>query len=143
MAEMKECGKCKIEKEVTEFYSKSLWCKKCKHDYNIKWIKTEKGKESHINNSKVWRNKVKGVYGIFENDKCLYVGESKQLNDRMSKHKTLSRNPSYAKPYFKSLYQYLNTIDFTIKILEETPNHKEREQYWINQLKPKYNAKNV
>lgn len=140
---MKKCSKCSETKELTEFYTNQNHCKQCKHQYNRKWVKTEKGKQNHTKCCIAWRTKIKGVYGIFEGDECLYVGESRNLNDRMSKHRTLSRNPSPARPYFKPLYEYLNTIDFTIKILEETPNHKEREQYWINKLKPKHNGQNV
>jgi hypothetical protein len=89
------------------------------------------------NNS--WRLGLKGVYGIFENQECLYVGESKQIRRRISDHKNGIKNPKnkLQSPLWINLGQYSN-LEF--KIIEETPNHKEREQYWINKLKPKYNT---
>ena len=137
---MKKCSKCQETKELTDYFPGSNYCKPCKRIYNVKWCKTPKGKTTHAKNVHKWRTKLQGVYGIYTDEGCVYVGESKRLNDRMSTHRTLSRNYSYVRPYFQPLYQYLSTVDFTIKILEETPNHKEREQYWINKLKPKYNA---
>jgi hypothetical protein len=137
---MKECSKCHETKELTEFYKNQNQCKICRCEYNKHWYKTPKGKSTYTKNARKWKTKLQGVYGIYTDGECVYVGESKRLNDRMSSHRTLSRNYSYARPYFQPLYQYLSTVDFTIKILEETPNHKEREQYWINKLKPKYNA---
>ena len=137
---MKECNKCHVTKELTEFYKNQNQCKICKCEYNKHWYKTPKGKSTLFRNVYKWKTKIQGVYGIYTNEECVYIGESSQLNNRISQHRTYSRNPSTAKPLFQSLYQYLSTVDFTIKILEETPNHKEREQYWINELKPKYNA---
>ena len=137
---MKKCSKCHETKELTDYYSKSNYCKPCVTEYNKKWAKTPKGKSTYAKNVRKWKTKLQGVYGIYTNEECVYVGESKNLNDRMSTHRTLARNPLNAKPYFQPLYQFLNTVDFVVKILEETPNHKEREQYWINKLKPKYNA---
>ena len=138
---MKKCSKCHKTKKLTDYYSSSNYCKPCVTEYNRKWAKTPKGKSTYVKNVYKWKTKLQGVYGIYTNEECIYIGESSQLNNRISQHKTYSRNPSTSRPLFQSLYQYLNTVDFTIKILEETPNHKEREQYWIDQLKPKYNEK--
>ena len=92
--------------------------------------------------SQVWRYKGQGVYAIYDNGECLYVGESSQLNNRISQHKTWVKNPLSTKKSIQYLYNNLSQHKHIIfGVLEETPNHKEREQYWINKLKPKYNAK--
>jgi hypothetical protein len=88
-----------------------------------------------------WRKTGKGVYGIFFDNKCLYVGRSVKLNDRISQHKQyiksdIPHNRHYI--LYDKLKQYSN---LEIKILENTSNHKEQEQYWIQKLNPKYNIK--
>ncbi len=147
MSLMKECNKCHITKELTEYtinrkHKDGLqnFCKSCFREYRRKWDKTKGGKAS----TRKWEYSRKGVYGIFENEQCLYVGESRRVNKRLNCHKSIINNPSIAPPTSKKLYNQLSQhtcLEF--KILEETPNHKEQEQYWINQLKPKYNAYKV
>jgi hypothetical protein len=88
-----------------------------------------------------WRKTGKGVYGIFFDNKCLYVGESSKLNDRISQHKQYIKS-SIPHNKHSILYSELKQYsDLEIKILENTNNHKEREQYWIQKLNPKYNVK--
>ena len=151
---MKTCIKCNKEKLLTEFnftnkkkgYRQS-YCKKCapRPKYNSNWQKEYYKKRK--DDIKLWHNKWKegnGVYGIFENDKCLYVGESSRINERMSKHRTLINNIELAKKYqptqvylYEKLSQHKNII---VKILEMTDDNKEREKYFINKLKPLYSA---
>jgi hypothetical protein len=144
--EMKKCSKCCKTKELTEFnknkYSKaglSSWCKPCKVNWQTNYLKsynkTPKGKQTQSK----WVYKISGVYGIFENGDCLYVGESKRVNARITEHKVNIKR--FQQNTHKHLYESLSQHPHIIfGVLEETPNHKEREQYWINKLKPKYNA---
>lgn len=84
---------------------------------------------------------VQGVYALYDNGECLYVGESSWLNHRLYLHKSYTRKPSRNKSQ-RELYEILNKKhpNFVCGIIEETPNHKEREQHYINQLKPLYNG---
>ena len=93
--------------------------------------------------SKSWGTSKKGVYAIFENGKCLHVGESSWLKQRISSHKTYTKNPKSSPKSQRGLYEILNKNHplFVIGILEQTDNHKEREQFYINNLKPLYNGK--
>jgi predicted GIY-YIG superfamily endonuclease len=150
---MKTCIKCNKEKPLTEFnfsnkkrgYIKS-YCKKCspQSPYNSNWSKEYyKNRKDDI---KLWHNKWKegnGVYGIFENDKCLYVGESSRVNERMSKHRAIMNNNKLSKhhPSHVNLYSQLSKHkNIIVKLLEKTDDNKEREKYFIKKLKPLYNA---
>ena len=159
---MKECRKCKETKELTQFSKRNKkkdglasWCKKCITQASYKrkatpegkkvqiecvkrYMKTDKGKQQNENFKNSWG---KGVYGIFVNKECFYIGESSKLRHRISTHYSRLKNPKTGakhKLLYETLSQY-NNIE--IKVLEETPNHKEQEQYWINKLKPKFNIK--
>jgi hypothetical protein len=127
---MSVCRKCSVTLvEGTNCYSlknKDYICKPCR----LRLTNT------HTN----WKKRIKGVYGLFEGDTCLYVGESSIVNNRISQHKTYIKNPSGAKQSEQSFYFNLQQYDITFRILEECDNHKEREQYYINNLKPTYNG---
>ncbi len=71
----------------------------------------------------------KGVYGIFEYGECLYIGESKRLNNRIAKQKSMNTKLLYHPAY-------------VIGIIEECNDHKEKEKYYIKQYNPKYNIQN-
>ena len=82
---MRNCSKCNIEKEITEFYytkrrnSYSYECKKCKIKYNSKYP----NKGCH---------KPDGYFYVY----CLpnadyYVGKTKDLNHRLSNHKYMNK----------------------------------------------------
>ena len=158
---MKTCGGCKETKSITDFYkmkrSKDSYhsqCKDCAKAYNQRWSKTDNGKSSLVKaalkykrtekgkeSAKRWTHKIQGVYGIFENGICLYVGESKRLLHRLADHKSFIKNPECIESKRNPLYSRLTKHNHLIfGVLEETPNHKERETYYINQLKPLYNA---
>ena len=120
---MKTCSKCQVLTNEYYNYKVHSQCKQCIME-NIKKAQTQ----------------YKGVYGIFDNDKCLYVGESGRLKQRISRHKLYIKDPNKKtrgdKQMYYELQKYSNLI---FKILEECNNHKEREKYYIQQLKPKYN----
>ena len=84
--------------------------------------------------------RITGVYKITNNiTGDFYIGSSKNIKNRWTQHKSpsiWSHHPN--SKLYKDMAQYgLN--NFSIEIIEETDNLKEREQYWIEQLKPIYN----
>ena len=151
---MKTCKKCKVEKPVNiNNFSKQKTCKdgfnticrECKKTYY-----KERARKKHLQNSnlnkiqlkKSFKNDNPGVYGVFENGVCLYIGESKHIRQRINQHKTCINNPHYkgAKKH-SFLYSGLrihNNIIFGA--LEQTPNHRERESFYINKYQPLYNT---
>ena len=87
-------------------------------------------------------NKISGVYKITNKiTGDFYIGSSKDIKQRWYQHK----NPAFWKqhPNIK-LYQIMTQYgrdNFTIEVIEETDNLREREQYWVDQLKPSYNVR--
>ena len=85
-------------------------------------------------------NKIAGVYkitNIITGE--FYIGSSQNIESRWTDHKS----PSVHKlrpnsKLYKAMIQY-GLDNFTIEVIEETDNLKDREQYWIKQLKPSYN----
>ena len=137
--ETKACNECKVEKPFTSEYfsiNKRIKsgldgrCKNCKYKTTKKWLKNP-------------LNRKPGVYGMFENGICLYVGESKDIPRRLSQHKSWIKNPKLTlkqNNYRYKFYESLSKHNIIFKILEKTDNHVEREQYYINKFKPIYNA---
>ena len=140
---MKTCNKCSIELILGENITPSTYKNQ---DYICKSCNAQKMKKYYINNHQTavnamnrWKSKIQGVYGIFEDGVCLYVGESRILNNRISAHKTYIKNPEGSGRRKDFYYNLSSHSRYTIGIIEETPNHKERETYYINKLKPLYN----
>jgi hypothetical protein len=153
---MKTCTKCKVEKLATlEFFKPhtstksglSSWCRQCTSEYNKsnsnkisqkKYNKSEKGKTTLSK----WVYQKQGIYEWYDGDISLYIGQSKRLNARISMHKALLKNPEIAPKSNYYLYpllqQHQNPL---IRIIEECSPEVllEREKYYINILKPKYN----
>jgi hypothetical protein len=132
---MKCCNKCKINKPLNEF-SKD----KYKNDglqYKCKLC-------SRVDN-KQWQNNMSAVYGIYDNDKVLYVGKSTGINGRWALHKSCLKNQLYADKHLKSvasLYPLLRShFNVEFRIIEEVSRGVllQREKYYINALKPLYN----
>ena len=151
---MKQCKVCNKEKPLTEYNTRSNRCKPCQYTYSKEWrlnnpdkhksivkkyYTSDKGKKTALKSVRTWENKHQGVYGIYENGECLYIGESKRLNGRITDHKYWIRYPHKSINqiiFYEQLSQHKHLI---IGVIEETPNHKEREGYWIAKLNPKYN----
>ena len=131
---MKTCKKCGEIKPHTEYYQKKngVFQARCKPCYKLQnkenAIKNQTYRKAVLKYANKWG---KGVYGIFENGICLYVGESSQLKHRFIHHISLNSN-------IKD--RLANHSGFVIGIIEQTENHKEREQHYINKLKPLYNG---
>ena len=136
---MKYCKHCSEEKPLTEYYTRQSICKPC-HNKRV----TQYQKDNYVRSyqtKRKYHKKKQGVYGIFSNNECLYVGESSQLVKRIADHKCCINKPEISP---KSEQQrYIRIAEYNnveIRVLEETPNHKEREKYWIQALNPKFNS---
>ena len=87
-------------------------------------------------------NKIAGIYKVTNNITGeFYIGSSKDIEKRWYQHK----NPAFWKQHSNvKLYQIMAQYgrdNFTIDVIEETDNLREREQYWVDQLKPSYNVR--
>lgn len=88
--------------------------------------------------------KISGVYKITNNiTGDFYIGSSLDIKKRWANHKSPSRwkqcpnNPLYLD------FQKYRLENFKFEIVEETSQLKEREQYFIDLLRPKYNNYNA
>ena len=130
-------------------------CKPCRNKAAKSKYHTKEGKIYHHNIMKKyqkinpniyyqagqkWRKKIAGVYGIYENGECLYIGESIEINNRISRHKTNTKKPEQAGTHASLYYKLQQHKHLIFGIIEECDNHKERETEYINKLKPKYNG---
>ena len=145
---MKQCKKCGEKKPLSYEYFPiqrackdgfNTWCRECIKEDSRNRRKKKSTIENNNQLTKKWRKEIAGVYGIFENGICLYVGESSQVNQRLSVHRYLQKNPDKAKR-MKRLYEALSTHPSRVYgIIEECKNHKERERYFIDMYNPIYN----
>ena len=125
---MKKCSKCSIEKPLTDYYKHKTnkdglhcWCKSCVNESTKKYFKTDKGKKELKKSVKKWATKTSGVYEWYEDNICLYIGQSSRLNSRINLHKSLFRNPHTSKKQnsaelYEALRQHKNP---QIRIIEE------------------------
>ena len=68
-----------------------------------------------------------------------YIGSSKDIKKRWVSHRSLSVHKRYPNvKLYKAMASY-GLDNFIFEIIEKTDNLKEREQYYIEQLKPSYN----
>ena len=84
--------------------------------------------------------KIVGVYKITNNITGeFYIGSSKNIKSRWASHKIPSAHKKHPNSkLYKDMAKY-GLDNFTFEVIEETTDLKEREQYWIEQLKPSYN----
>ena len=85
-------------------------------------------------------NKIAGVYKITNNiTGDFYIGSSKNIKHRWANHKSLSVWKRYSNlRLYKDMAKY-GLDNFIFEVLEETADLHNREQYYIEQLKPSYN----
>lgn len=91
---------------------------------------------------KEWRYK-SGVYKITNtvNSKT-YVGSSKEVYNRLSTYKCLFKRGKVHNKHLQSSFNKYGIKNFLVEIIEFCEeNLKEREQYWIDFLKPEYNKR--
>lgn len=146
--ETKCCTKCNEVKPVIEFNKHKRnknglqsRCKFCKKEEVKVYYSTDKGKLSHKTTQKKYINKKQGIYEWTDGEKCLYIGQSKQLIGRIIFHKTYFKNPEKNLRH-KELYVALNKHpNAFIRVIEECSQEVllEREQHYIDTLKPLYN----
>lgn len=90
-----------------------------------------------------------GIYGIFDSDtdECLYVGMSKNIEDRWKSHLKLLRNKKHPrKDFVEWFYKNGSKKELLVfRILEECKNKEETlntlEIKWFSNLAPKYYGK--
>ena len=89
-------------------------------------------------------NKIAGVYKVTNNiTGDFYVGSSKNIEKRWTDHRSLSvwkRRPGMK--LYQAFIKY-GLDNFTFEVIEETADLKEREQYFIDILKPAYNDRHA
>ena len=139
---MKTCTKCKVNKPIEEFKLRkdgyrNSWCQPCKQENARTSTIQKQWKEEN-------RNSIpSGVY-MFT---CLingkrYIGESNQPERRRKEHLySITHGDNMSNKEMKVDMLKYGKDKFKFEILELTPNHKERESYWINKLNPEYNER--
>ena len=84
--------------------------------------------------------KISGIYKITNTiTGDFYIGSSRNIKLRYANHKSPSNWKKYPNIKLYKAMQKYGMDNFIIDIIEETFNLKEREQYYIDQLKPIYN----
>ena len=79
-----------------------------------------------------------GVYLFKTDEEVIYVGSSKNLYMRMSKHKTAIKQGS-EHGYQQDLYQFLQSNTFAVEF-QLTDSYRQLEQELVEKYHPKYNA---
>lgn len=72
-----------------------------------------------------------------------YIGSSNNFKSRQKRHLYDLRRGKHHSIYLQRAFVKYNEESFEFLILEETSNLFEREQYWIDLLKPEYNVGSV
>lgn len=147
------CGEYKLYKDY--YYTKTTdrycpRCKKCSNKtmiqggYNNKYAKTDKGKASkhkyYANNKEAFDKRSAksiqkmqpGVY-LITTDQGKYVGQSKHLKLRMYQHRG-----KYSVCFGKKILKFE-----VLEYIEDEQLRLEREQYWIDELKPELNTEGI
>jgi len=96
---------------------------------------------------KIMRNKKEiksGVYQIINiTNSHKYIGSSVDIRNRWNCHRNTLHNNKHTSIYLQRAYNKYGYFNFFYQLLEETINDTkillEREQYYINLLKPEYN----
>ena len=102
-------------------------------------------------------NKKSGIYGLIHNDKVVYVGQSKNIRQRLKAHreaeyqfnkqleKYMEENGRINRSKQMKLYKFLtyhkNEVMFVI--FKETEELNKWEEHYITLFKPQYNLKGV
>jgi group I intron endonuclease len=86
--------------------------------------------------------KISGIYKITNTATGeLYVGSSKDIMKRWREHRNTHNRTKYPNNRLYQDMEKYNTDTFTFEVLEVCDNLFEREQYWMDVLKPTYNSK--
>lgn len=85
-----------------------------------------------------------GIYSLYDvkTNECLYVGQSKNCEERFKNHKKLLRNKKHRRVDFIAWFQDYGEDRLGFKILEECEDNdydkNKLEIYWFNELQPKF-----
>lgn len=98
----------------------------------------------YICDMKISRNYSKkiGIYCIYNRkNRKIYIGSSINIYTRLHKHLSQFKAKNHQNIYLRNSINKYKIEDFTCFILEEClqENFLQKEQYWINVLKPEYN----
>lgn len=86
--------------------------------------------------------KISGVYKITNKITGeFYIGSSKNIKQRWSAHKSPSTWKGHQGVLLYQAFQQYGLKNFDFEIIEETNKLHEREQYFIDLLKPEYNIR--
>lgn len=100
-------------------------------------------------------NERKGIYGLIYNNQVIYVGQSKNLGERLRTHRRADINAIINKIIDEdgrcnrcknlAMYYFINSNreDIQFVIFEETEDLDNREYHYITLFQPKYNYKGV
>lgn len=75
-----------------------------------------------------------GIYGIFRksDDKCMYVGQSKDINGRIKHHLNRANSPFNSDEYYGEMIEQ--------HFIDNKQYRLDREAYWINELNAEMNV---
>ena len=87
---------------------------------------------------------MKGVYSIWHQTECLYIGHSSIIKERMRKHRYYFKKPEKCNVEAqRKMYEDMKRNYNNIKVHHlELDVNKNRESFWIGLLNPKYNGWN-
>lgn len=92
------------------------------------------------------KRKYPGVYRIIcETTSECYVGSTAYLTDRRSLHFQQLRRGVHANIHLQRAFNKYGEVEFLFEVLEKPPIEEliEREQHWIDTLKPAYNIRKI
>jgi hypothetical protein len=143
---MKTCRKCNKEFELEHFNfqnkKKGILRPYCRYCDRARVRKNyHENREARLATQKEWQkrtgykakgsykyNPIAGVYGMFRDGICYYVGSSKNLYRRRSGW------------VVKNSHLKLDMSKYVWGIIEECSNYREREEYYISIYNPEFNS---
>lgn len=82
-----------------------------------------------------------GIYGIYLNQKLLYIGQAVNFERRWKFHLWELTKGKHANTYLQRMFNKYGSLDFNIiEEIDNRDNLTKREIFWINQLSPLCNA---
>ena len=96
-----------------------------------------------MSNSKIENKSVPGIYAIYRvgTDDC-YVGQSVNIRMRWNTHRQDFKKHRHASKHMQRIFDKHGEGVFEFRVLEgcHINDLVDREQFWVDQLKPKYNS---
>ena len=98
---------------------------------------------------------VSGIYALLHEQEVIYVGQSKNIRDRLNKHRTMSIDSILSQIEREegkcnrtkqlALYMYIESHreDIAFVVLKETDNRDKWEEHYITLFHPKFNYRGV